>query len=68
MFIFCILVIDETIIEHFTSLEKGIESSNVDDRIVIYPGHYNVGSFVFKHSLSATGNGNVIGKCIIIQY
>lgn len=30
--------------------------------MVIYPGNYNVGALVFKHPLSVTGNGNVIGQ------
>ena len=30
--------------------------------MVIYPGSYNVGALVFKHPLSVTGNGNVIGQ------
>lgn len=54
---------DETIIEHFKSLEKAVECSNMDDSMVIYPGNYNVGALVFKHPLSVTGNGNVIVEC-----
>jgi hypothetical protein len=34
----------------------------MDDSMVIYPGNYNVGALVFKHPLSVTGNGNVIGQ------
>ena len=56
------LYLDETIIEHFKSLEKAVECSNMDDNVIIYPGSFNVGGLVFKHSLSVTGNGDVIGK------
>ncbi|XP_028392422.1 SHC SH2 domain-binding protein 1 homolog B-like isoform X2 [Dendronephthya gigantea] len=54
---------DETVIEHFTSLEKAVECINKEDSIVLYPGNYNVGSLVFEHSLAVEGNGDVTVEC-----
>ena len=57
-----LLVSDETVIEHFTSLEKAIGRSNMEDSIVLYPGNYSVGSLVFKYFLTVEGNGDVTGE------
>ena len=58
-------ILDDTIIEHFTSFEKAVECSAPDDNMIIYPGCYNVGGLVFKHKLSLAGNGTVLGGCVL---
>jgi hypothetical protein len=55
-------LLDETIIEHFKSLEKAVECSSMNDSMVIYAGSYNVGALVLKHPLSISGNGDAIGN------
>ena len=54
---------DETIIEHFKSLEEAVECSKMNDSMVIYAGSYNVGTLVLKNSLSVTGNSDVTVEC-----
>lgn len=56
----------ETIIEHYTSLEKAVESYVKDDAIFIYShGSYPLDTaLVFKDSLTVTGVGQTTSKYI----
>ena len=56
------LILDETIIVHFKSLEKAVECSKMNDSMVIYAGSYSVGALVFQNSISVTGNSDVTGN------